>query len=156
MLKNEFLLLQKTKAPELLPEDTDHIWSQSSKKFISSGQNVKNWSSGLVSKLSDHLGDPRIGPSLLLGALMSFGLIWLSRSRATQSGNQNKSYEPKVQISVVYRSLPACPWHLCVHDPWIMMLWFFEFTALVEILRRTFERYNVPSLRFSREYLDQD
>jgi len=29
----------------------------------------------------DYLGDPRIGPALLLGSLMSFGSIWLMRSK---------------------------------------------------------------------------
>ncbi|KAI3454694.1 hypothetical protein Pfo_011357 [Paulownia fortunei] len=85
----------KTKAPELFPEDEDQIWSQSSKKFISSGKNMKQWTTGFISHLSDHIGDPRIGPSLLLGALMSFGLIWLNRSRSTQSSNQNESNQLK-------------------------------------------------------------
>ncbi|KAL9155960.1 hypothetical protein ABFS82_09G041100 [Erythranthe guttata] len=85
----------KTKAPELVPEDSSHIWSKSSKKFISSGKNVKSWSSGLISSLSNQIGDPRIGPSLLLAALMSFGLIWLNSSRSTQSSSQNEANQIK-------------------------------------------------------------
>ncbi|KAK6123167.1 hypothetical protein DH2020_043069 [Rehmannia glutinosa] len=83
----------KTTAPELVPEDP--VWSHNSKKFISSGKNMKQWTSSLKSLLSDYLGDPRIGPSLLLVALMSSGLIWLNRSRSTQSSNQNESNQLK-------------------------------------------------------------
>ncbi|KAK6117916.1 hypothetical protein DH2020_048321 [Rehmannia glutinosa] len=64
-------------------------------KFISSGKNMKQWTSSFKSLLSDYLGDPRIGPSLLLVALMSSGLIWLNRSRSTQSSNQNESNQLK-------------------------------------------------------------
>ncbi|KAL6584032.1 hypothetical protein OROMI_003321 [Orobanche minor] len=86
----------KTTAPELVPEDADQIWSQSSKKFVPSGKNMKQWTINFISLLSDYLGDPRIGPSLLLVALMSSGLIWLNRSRSTQTSNQNGSNQLKV------------------------------------------------------------
>ncbi|CAA0826851.1 DNAJ heat shock N-terminal domain-containing protein [Striga hermonthica] len=81
----------KTKAPELVPEDPPQLWSQSSKKLVSS----KQLSKSLINLLSDYLGDPRIGPSLLLLALMSSGMIWLNRSRMIQSSNQNKSNQQK-------------------------------------------------------------
>ncbi|KAG8379208.1 hypothetical protein BUALT_Bualt07G0064700 [Buddleja alternifolia] len=81
----------KTKAPELLPEDAGQTWTQNGpKKFIS-----KQFTSGFVSRIYDHLGDPRIGPSLLLGALMSFGLIWLNRNRPAQPSRQNQSNQLK-------------------------------------------------------------
>ncbi|KAL2516026.1 DNAJ heat shock N-terminal domain-containing protein [Forsythia ovata] len=87
----------KTKVPELAPEEADYFWSQSSKKISSSGNNMKQWISGLLLQTSDCLSDPRIGPSLLLAALMSFGLIWLNRSRSTQPSNQDVSSQPRVK-----------------------------------------------------------
>ncbi|KAL6559515.1 hypothetical protein OROGR_004632 [Orobanche gracilis] len=85
----------KTTAPELVPEDADQIWSQSSKKFVTSGKNMKQRTINFISLLFDYLGDPRIGPSLLLVALMSSGLIWLNRSRSTQTSSQNGSNQLK-------------------------------------------------------------
>ncbi|KAL8465127.1 hypothetical protein ACS0TY_034575 [Phlomoides rotata] len=81
----------KTKAPELLPEDVDQSWSQNSNKVFSSGKNMKQWT---TTWLSNYIDDLRIGPSLLLLALMSFGYIWLNRSRSTQPSNQNESNQP--------------------------------------------------------------
>ncbi|KAL3813005.1 hypothetical protein ACJIZ3_014273 [Penstemon smallii] len=81
----------KTSAPELVPEDAD--WSHGSQRLISSGKNMKQWTSGFVSQISNNLGDPRIGPSLLLGALMSFGLIWLNRNRSTQSSQLKDEHD---------------------------------------------------------------
>lgn len=96
MLKCAFFL-QKTRAPELVPEDADQSWSQNSKRLIPSGGNIKHLTSGFVTRFSNHLGDPRIGPSLLLLALMISGLIWLNKSRSTQpSANQNESNPTKV------------------------------------------------------------
>ncbi|GFP87467.1 Dnaj homolog subfamily c member 10 [Phtheirospermum japonicum] len=86
---------EKTSAPELVPEDAAQIWSHSSKKFVSSGKNMKQRASSFISLLSDYLGDPRIGPSLLLVALMSSGLVWLNQSRSTQSSIQNESNQLK-------------------------------------------------------------
>ncbi|KAH6796477.1 hypothetical protein C2S52_000242 [Perilla frutescens var. hirtella] len=81
----------RTRAPELVPEDAD----QNSKRFISSGGNIKHWTSGFITRFSDHLGDPRIGPSLLLLALMSSGFIWLNQTRSTQSRNLNEPNQTK-------------------------------------------------------------
>lgn len=95
VLKCAFFL-QKTRAPELVPEDVDQSWSQNSKRLIPSGGNIKHLTSGLVTRFSNHLGDPRIGPSLLLLALMSSGLIWLNKNRSTQPSSQNESNQTKV------------------------------------------------------------
>ncbi|XP_051115725.1 uncharacterized protein LOC127240917 isoform X2 [Andrographis paniculata] len=81
----------KTKSPELVPEEGDKMWSRGSQKVVSSGKNIKHRAAGFVSSFSDFLGDPRIGPSLLLAALMSFGLIWLKRSQPAPSNNQAES-----------------------------------------------------------------
>ncbi|XP_011101706.1 uncharacterized protein LOC105179763 isoform X2 [Sesamum indicum] len=84
----------KTRAPELVPEDGDQIWSKSS-NLISSGRNMREWISGFISSIPDHLSDPRIGPSLMLVALMSSGLIYLNRSRSIKPGNQNEPNQEK-------------------------------------------------------------
>ncbi|KAL2243537.1 UNVERIFIED_CONTAM: Chaperone protein DnaJ [Sesamum indicum] len=94
VLKYAFLILQKTRAPELVPEDGDQIWSKSS-NLISSGRNMREWISGFISSIPDHLSDPRIGPSLMLVALMSSGLIYLNRSRSIKPGNQNEPNQEK-------------------------------------------------------------
>ncbi|KAK4781631.1 hypothetical protein SAY86_015733 [Trapa natans] len=92
----------RTKTPELVPEDVD---STISKGF----QGVVSKSSGLMHKiyatmrgLPDRLGDPRIGPALLLGALIAFGSIWLQRSQekappreANQPNESNGTTQPK-------------------------------------------------------------
>ncbi|XP_057805141.1 uncharacterized protein LOC131020390 [Salvia miltiorrhiza] len=85
----------RTKAPELVPEEADQSWSQNSKRFVPSGGSIKHWTSGFITRFSDHLGDPRIGPCLLLLALMSSGFIWLNKNRSTQSSSQNESNQTK-------------------------------------------------------------
>ncbi|CAL5362304.1 unnamed protein product [Camellia sinensis] len=50
---------REAKTPALVPEDADPIW-------------IRNG-------IHNRLGDPRIHPVLLLGALMSFGSIWLKK-----------------------------------------------------------------------------
>ncbi|KAK4437043.1 hypothetical protein Salat_0038200 [Sesamum alatum] len=85
----------KTRAPELVPEDGDQIWSKSSNSLISSGRNMREWISGFISSIPDHLSDPRIGPSLMLVALMSSGLIYLNGSRSTKPSNQNEPNQEK-------------------------------------------------------------
>lgn len=46
---------------------------------------------GFIRGFFDRLGDPRIGPFLLLGALMSFGTIWLRRSKPSQPSQPDQS-----------------------------------------------------------------
>ncbi|KAL3637248.1 hypothetical protein CASFOL_019547 [Castilleja foliolosa] len=86
--------------PELVPEDAGQIWSHSSKKFVSTGKNMKQLASSFISLLSDYLGDPRIGPSLCLVALTSSGLVYLNKSRSTKSTIQNESNQLKLKCPV--------------------------------------------------------
>ncbi|KAL0286836.1 UNVERIFIED_CONTAM: hypothetical protein Sradi_7138500 [Sesamum radiatum] len=86
---------EKTRAPELVPEDGDQIWSKNSNSLISSGRNMREWISGFISSIPDHLSDPKIGPSLMLVALMSSGLIYLNRTRSTKPGNKNEPNQEK-------------------------------------------------------------
>ncbi|KAI5683800.1 hypothetical protein M9H77_05028 [Catharanthus roseus] len=83
----------KTKTPELVPED-DAIWSAGSKTLLSSGKELKLRISNFVYKMHDLLSDPRIGPFLLLVALMLFGRVWLQRSQSTQKENSNSASQP--------------------------------------------------------------
>lgn len=86
--------MQRTESPELVPENAEPIWSSGTKKILSSGMGLKQRISTLNIAIYELLGDPRIGPILLLGALMSFGGIWLWRSQATNiSGSRNPNTE---------------------------------------------------------------
>ncbi|CAA2963239.1 dnaJ homolog subfamily C member 16 [Olea europaea subsp. europaea] len=89
----------KTKVPELSPEEADYFWSQPSEKFLSSGKSIRHWTSGLYLQISDWLSDPRIGPSLLLAAMISFSFIWLklNRSQSTQPSNRDESSQSRVK-----------------------------------------------------------
>ncbi|PKI33756.1 dnaJ homolog subfamily C member 16 isoform X1 [Punica granatum] len=88
----------KTKTPELVPEDMDPIISRGVGSVLSKSTGLKHKIYGFVRGLHDRLGDPRIGPVLLLGALISFGSTWLRRSREksppSQSNQSNQSNEP--------------------------------------------------------------
>lgn len=42
----------------------------------------------------DYVGDPRIGPALLLAALMSFGTIWLMRGQKLAHPSQSSQPSP--------------------------------------------------------------
>ncbi|XP_022843383.1 uncharacterized protein LOC111366932 [Olea europaea var. sylvestris] len=89
----------KTKVPELSPEEADYFWSQPSEKFLSSGKSIRHWTSGLYLQISDWLSDPRIGPSLLFAAMISFSFIWLklNRSQSTQPSNRDESSQSRVK-----------------------------------------------------------
>lgn len=57
----------------------------------------------------DYLGDPRIGPALLLAALMSFGTIWLMRGQQlahpSQSGQPGPSANEVIEILIMKSSV---------------------------------------------------
>ena len=75
--------MQRSKTPALVPEDSDPIWSRGAQSIFSKSIGIKQRIYNNISRIYDYLGDPRIGPILLLGALMSFGTIWLIRSQST-------------------------------------------------------------------------
>ncbi|KAI3987681.1 hypothetical protein MKX01_028415 [Papaver californicum] len=87
----------RTKTPDLTPEESDAIWSRGSQTVLSTGQGLKQRVQGIITNIRDHLGDPRLGPILLLAAVMSFGSIYLRRSQsslAKQSTGTSQSTEP--------------------------------------------------------------
>ncbi|KAF3962613.1 hypothetical protein CMV_012882 [Castanea mollissima] len=83
----------RTKTPELVPEDADPIWVRGAQKVLSK-ITIKQRIHGIITGIYDRLGDPRNGPYLLLGALMSFGAIWLRRSRPTPPSQSNQPSQP--------------------------------------------------------------
>ncbi|XP_021912060.1 uncharacterized protein LOC110825849 [Carica papaya] len=97
----------RTKTPELVPEDAEPVWSGESKTT-----SMKRKVSSISNRISDSLGDPRIGPALLLGALLYSGTIWWARSQPTgldQSSQQSQSDttdEPRERKRNRRRNLP--------------------------------------------------
>nr|GLL22174.1 dnaJ homolog subfamily C member 16 isoform X1 [Ipomoea trifida] len=89
----------KTKTPELVPEDADSIWSTGSERIAAPTKGIKLKMKGFVNQIHDYLGDPRIGPFLLLGALISFGHIWVRKSQSTNVKQSNDSSQPPSETS---------------------------------------------------------
>ncbi|KAF2318002.1 hypothetical protein GH714_041329 [Hevea brasiliensis] len=96
----------KAKTPDVVPEDSDPIWSKGAQSIRSKSVGIKHMILKNIGKTYDHMGDPRIGPILLLGALMSFGTIWLMRNQPThqsQSSQSNvKVSEPSVHVHFLH------------------------------------------------------
>uniref|UniRef100_A0A803R088 J domain-containing protein n=1 Tax=Cannabis sativa TaxID=3483 RepID=A0A803R088_CANSA len=83
----------RTKTPELVPDDAQPIWSKGVQSLPSTSR-IKQHIRGFITKIYDLIQDPRIGPILLLAALISFGTIWLQRSQPPQQPNQQDSNQP--------------------------------------------------------------
>ncbi|KAL5544522.1 hypothetical protein UlMin_008306 [Ulmus minor] len=77
---------ERTKTPDLVPEDEKPIWSKGAQSFLSTST-IKQRFWNFITKIFDYTEDPRIGPILLLGSLMSFGTIWLRRGQSTVQSN---------------------------------------------------------------------
>lgn len=86
----------RTKTPELIPEDADPIWSRGARSIASKSMGVKEGIFKIRNMINDHLGDPRIGPLLLLGALIFFGKIWLQRSQSSHPNSSQPSRKDEV------------------------------------------------------------
>ncbi|KAK7354148.1 hypothetical protein VNO80_19606 [Phaseolus coccineus] len=81
------------RTPKLVPDDTEPIWSITAQNIPL--KNLKHSILGSLSGLSIYREDPRVGPFLLLGALISLGTIWLRRSQVQPSEqNQPNSNQP--------------------------------------------------------------
>ncbi|WVZ19086.1 hypothetical protein V8G54_006408 [Vigna mungo] len=82
------------RTPELVPDDTEPIWSVAAQNIPL--ENLKQRILGSLSGLSLYREDPRVGPFLLLGALISLGTIWLRRSQQVHPSvpNQSSSNQP--------------------------------------------------------------
>ncbi|GMQ10760.1 hypothetical protein CsSME_00053642 [Camellia sinensis var. sinensis] len=78
-------LMERAKTPALVPEDADPIWSVGRIGSIMNG-------------IHNRLGDPRIGPVLLLRALKSLGSIWLRRSQSTHPIQSNNQTQPSKKL----------------------------------------------------------
>lgn len=91
--------MQRTKTPELVPEDGDPIWSKGAQSILSKSKGLKHRIRSIIVGMYDLLGDPRIGPMLLLGSLMSFASIWLKRSQATHQGQSDQPSQPSNMVS---------------------------------------------------------
>lgn len=79
----------RTRTPDLVTEDSKPIWSRGAQSLPSTSA-VKQGVRGFITKIYDQTGDPRIGPMMLLGALLSFGTIWLRRSQPAVQANQTE------------------------------------------------------------------
>lgn len=106
--------MQRTKTPELVPEDADPIWVRGAQKVLSK-ITIKQRIHGIIRGIYDRLGDPRNGPYLLLGALMSFGAIWLRRSRPTPPSQSNQPSQP-TNVSDGLGSLSLMVFKLCQYS----------------------------------------
>uniref|UniRef100_A0A2P2LZ27 Heat shock protein binding protein n=1 Tax=Rhizophora mucronata TaxID=61149 RepID=A0A2P2LZ27_RHIMU len=69
----------------LVPEDSDPIWSRGAQSILSRSSGIKHKIYSILNRIYDCVGDPRIGPILLLGALISAGTTWLRRNQGIQS-----------------------------------------------------------------------
>ncbi|WMV21783.1 hypothetical protein MTR67_015168 [Solanum verrucosum] len=89
----------KTRTPELVPEDADSSWSSWSEGTVSPSRGLIHRVKSFLNKVHDYSGDPRVGPFLLLAALISFGSVWFKRSQVAQSSgpdhSSQKSNEPE-------------------------------------------------------------
>ncbi|OVA12210.1 DnaJ domain [Macleaya cordata] len=81
----------RTKTPDLIPEESDPIWSRGTQRVFPTSQGLKQRVQGIITSMHDHMGDPRLGPILLLAAVLSFGSIWLHRSQSSPSNQPSQS-----------------------------------------------------------------
>ncbi|KAH9721928.1 J domain-containing protein [Citrus sinensis] len=82
----------RAKTPELVPEDSEPLLTRSAQSLFSKSIGMKQRIRNIMGQCYDYLGDPRIGPALLLAALMSFGTIWLMRGQ--QLAHPSQSGQP--------------------------------------------------------------
>ncbi|RVW58182.1 hypothetical protein CK203_111665 [Vitis vinifera] len=101
------LPLFRTKTPQLVPEDGDPIWSKGAQSILSTSKGLKYRIKSIISGMNDRLGDPRIGPMLLLGSLMSFASIWLKRSQATHQSRLDQPSQPSNMVGDGLGHLPT-------------------------------------------------
>uniref|UniRef100_A0A1J3G654 DnaJ-like protein subfamily C member 16 n=1 Tax=Noccaea caerulescens TaxID=107243 RepID=A0A1J3G654_NOCCA len=76
---NRNLPFYRAKTPELVPESAEPMRSGVPKGVKATQKVLSIWNI-----IKDYLTDPRMGPTLLLGALLSAGNVWWARSRSTQ------------------------------------------------------------------------
>ncbi|XP_057952324.1 uncharacterized protein LOC131146631 [Malania oleifera] len=89
----------RAKTPELIPEDADPLWSRGAQSIFSTGQGLRKRIQRMITGNYNHLADPRIGPILLLGALMSSGSVWL-RNKSSVPSKSNRQSQPIAEDEV--------------------------------------------------------
>ncbi|KAJ8772994.1 hypothetical protein K2173_028171 [Erythroxylum novogranatense] len=87
-----------TRTPDLVPEDSDPIWSKGSQGIFSKSNGIKHKIHNMSNGIHDCVGDPRVGALLLVGVLVSSATIWLKRnqpSRPSPPSQPNQSTTDK-------------------------------------------------------------
>lgn len=88
--------LQTLKTPQLVEDDSETLWSRTAQKMPL--KNVKQRIMDVITGPNSYLEDPRVGPILLLGALISLGYIWLRRSQQAHLPEQNQPNQPGSEV----------------------------------------------------------
>ncbi|KAF3322936.1 hypothetical protein FCM35_KLT12925 [Carex littledalei] len=78
------------KVPDLELEEPSRVWSSGTRTVHSAGSGLVQRVKSVISLVSDYAGDPRIGPSLLLCACISFGAIWLKNTSPSVQSSDNR------------------------------------------------------------------
>ncbi|CAK7344467.1 unnamed protein product [Dovyalis caffra] len=94
---------KRSKTPDLVPEDSEPIWSRGAQSIFSKGIGIKQRIYNNINRIYDYLGDPRIGPILLLGALISSGTIWLIRSQSTHPSHASQLSKSNTKVHGMFR-----------------------------------------------------
>lgn len=98
LIENQHFIVQRTSTPELVSENPDPLWFVSGEKIVSTRDGIKHRLQRVITWCRDLSGDPRIGPLLLLGALLSFGGIWFRRSQPTPSNESSQSQQTHTKV----------------------------------------------------------
>ncbi|MBA0582319.1 hypothetical protein Gorai_024470, partial [Gossypium raimondii] len=106
--KLPFYVSTRVKTPELVPEDAEPFWSRGPQGLLSKSMGTKQKIQRTIIRIYDYLGDPRIGPALLLGALMSFGSIWLMRTQQNRSVQSSQPSQADNDESVIMTIFMLC------------------------------------------------
>ncbi|VVA91800.1 unnamed protein product [Arabis nemorensis] len=94
---NKNLPFYRAKTPELVPESAEPMRTGVPKSVKATQKMLSIWK-----RIKDYLADPRMGPTLLLGALLSAGNVWWMRSRTTKQPvptNQPSSNQPDNNVT---------------------------------------------------------
>ncbi|KQK15065.1 uncharacterized protein LOC100831408 [Brachypodium distachyon] len=84
-----------SKVPDLLPEETRKEWLSGTKSIRSAGKSLKERVQNSGFNFREYLTDPRVGPTLLLCACISWGTIWFKHSQSTKNSSQAEAPKDK-------------------------------------------------------------
>ncbi|KAA3456947.1 Thioredoxin-like protein [Gossypium australe] len=107
-----FIPLQRVKTPELVPEDAEPFWSRGPQGLLSKSMGTKQKIQRTIIRIYDYLGDPRIGPALLLGALMKLDtrhkgyIVFRLRCATCLKVDKLKPRERRRERNALERNLP--------------------------------------------------